>query len=423
MKTFHSLKIKTYLHETLNSSKGVIKKQRTLPVFKGRNIGWTKNLRCNWYKKNYQTIQTNTYILTINSPTIPKEIKIAYINEKIEQYIPNPLWCFKCQKFGHESVCNAHTICDKCGEKEPNHTTIDCKLNNKCATCGEDHPSYTRSCPVWKKEILTIKHTRNIPYPETRKIVEGYIKNKTYSQISPKSESKKGENYQKLISKLLQLGPKDCPKFIQEIKPILLKFSSNSTNPKRMTEHNPEKISQYIETNPSKQHPWEKSHNATGPDEILYEFLKQLPKILLQYLLQIFNNSWHSRNIPNSWKQATIIPIPKYARDITNPTNYQPIALTSCIFKTLEWMINNRLIWFLEKNKLITNLQTGFRKARSTIDHLILLKALIREAFAKKEHMTTIFFDIEKTYDTTGKYGIIRDLKNMGLKGRLPIFI
>ena len=116
--------------------------------------------------------------------------------------------------------------------------------------------------PVWKKEkeILTIKHTRNIPYPEARKIVEGYIKDKTYSQISPnnpKSESKNGENYQELISKLLQLGPQDWPKFIQEIKPILLKLSSNSTNPNPMTEHKPGKTSKYIETNPSKQPPKE----------------------------------------------------------------------------------------------------------------------------------------------------------------------
>ena len=102
-----------------------------------------------------------------------------------------------------------------------------------------------------------------------------------------------------------------------------------------------------------------KSHNTTPrPDEIPYEFLKQLPKISFQYLLQIFNNIRHSGNIPNSRKQATIIPI---------PTNYRLIALTSCICKTLERMITNRLIWFLEKNKLITNLQTGFRKARSTI--------------------------------------------------------
>ena len=39
------------------------------------------------------------------------------------------------------------------------------------------------------------------------------------------------------------------------------------------------------------------------------------------------------------------------------------------------------------------------------------------------EYMTAIFFDIEKAYDTMWIYGIIKDLKNMGLKVRLPIFI
>ena len=35
----------------------------------------------------------------------------------------------------------------------------------------------------------------------------------------------------------------------------------------------------------------------------------------------------------------------------------------------------------------------------------------------------SVFFDLEKAYDTTWKYGILKDLFDMGLKGRLPIFI
>ena len=191
MKIFHNLKIKIYPHKTLNSSKGVIRnrelsqcsREEILAELKKQGVTDIKRITI---KKDNQTIQTNTYILTFNSPTTPKEIKIGYINEKIEQYIPNPLQCFKCQKFGHHgSVCNGHTIC---GEGEPNHTTINCNLNNRCANCDEDHPSYTRSCPAWKKEkeILTIKHTRNIPYPEARKIVEGCIKKQNLFPNLPK---------------------------------------------------------------------------------------------------------------------------------------------------------------------------------------------------------------------------------------------
>ena len=55
-----------------------------------------------------------------------------------------------------------------------------------------------------------------------------------------------------------------------------------------------------------------KSHNtAVGPYEIHYEFLKQLPSCSLDFLLQAFNEVWVSGKFPTSWKQATIIPIPK----------------------------------------------------------------------------------------------------------------
>ena len=167
-----------------------------------------------------------------------------------------------------------------------------------------------------------------------------------------------------------------------------------------------------------------KSHNtAVGPDEIHYEFLKQLPSCSLDFLLQAFNEVWVNGTFPPSWKQATIIPIPKPGKDSTDPSNYRPIALTSCLCKTLERMINTRLIWFLESNGLITNFQCGFRSKRSTVDHLVRLETFVREAFIKKEHLTAVFFDLEKAYDTTWKYGIMRDLNDFGLKGRLPHFI
>ena len=35
----------------------------------------------------------------------------------------------------------------------------------------------------------------------------------------------------------------------------------------------------------------------------------------------------------------------------------------------------------------------------------------------------SIFFDLEKAYDTTWKYGILKDLFDMGLKGNLSTFI
>ena len=157
--------------------------------------------------------------------------------------------------------------------------------------------------------------------------------------------------------------------------------------------------------------------------DIHYQFLKHLPDTSLSVVLKTFNDIWETGNVPKSFKEATIIPIPKPGKDITNPNNYRPIALTSCICKTLERMINERLVWYLEKNNIITEFQSGFRHQRSTNDHLVRLETFIREAFIKKEHLVAVFFDLEKAYDTTWKYGKMNDLHEIGLKGRLPIFV
>ena len=168
----------------------------------------------------------------------------------------------------------------------------------------------------------------------------------------------------------------------------------------------------------------EKSHDsAVGPDEVHYSFLRQLPSKSLDLLLKLYNKIWINKIFPKTWEEATIIPIPKPGKDTSNPENYRPIALTSCLCKTFERIINNRLIWYLETNKLFSNSQCGYRKNRSCIDHITSLETFIREAFLQKQHVTTVFFDLEKAYDTTWRYGILQDLHNLGLRGRLPQFI
>ena len=160
------------------------------------------------------------------------------------------------------------------------------------------------------------------------------------------------------------------------------------------------------------------NHSAVGPDEVHNEFLKQLPDESVKYLLKLYNNIWVNGTFPETWRQSINVPIPKSGKDTSNPQNYRPITLTSCLCKTMEQMINSRLTWYLETNGLITNMQTGSRKRSGIIDYLIRL-----ETFIRKQHLTAVFCDLEKAYDTTWKYGILRDLYNLGLRGRLPMFI
>ena len=57
------------------------------------------------------------------------------------------------------------------------------------------------------------------------------------------------------------------------------------------------------------------------------------------------------------------------------------------------------------------------------MDRVVRLETSIQEAIIQKQPLVTIFFDLEKAYETIWRNGIMTDLYNMELKGRLPNFI
>ena len=121
-----------------------------------------------------------------------------------------------------------------------------------------------------------------------------------------------------------------------KIKPTLekkkIRFSSNNSE-----EYNePFTLTELVDS-------IKKSNNsAVSPDEI-HKFLKQLPDESVKYLLKLYNNIWVNSTFPETWRQSIIILIPKSGKDTLNPQNYWPIALTSCLCKMMEQMINSRL--------------------------------------------------------------------------------
>ena len=55
-------------------------------------------------KKDGAVIPTNTLFLTFNTAEQPKLIRVGCLQVKANLFVPNPLWCFGCNMFGHKSV-------------------------------------------------------------------------------------------------------------------------------------------------------------------------------------------------------------------------------------------------------------------------------------------------------------------------------
>ena len=189
---FFNMKVSVSEHRTLNTSKGIIK-DRTLKgetekdiceYLKSQGVIAVKRLTI---KKDHEVIETNTLLLTFNSITVPKTLRIFYQFVPVDIYVPNPLRCFNCQRFGHhESDCPIDycSVCEKCGTGGFHHLASACPNPVKCVNCGLNHLSRSNVCEVWKKEkeIMKIKVTRNLTYLEARKIVE-HTPETTFSTI------------------------------------------------------------------------------------------------------------------------------------------------------------------------------------------------------------------------------------------------
>ena len=159
------------------------------------------------------------------------------------------------------------------------------------------------------------------------------------------------------------------------------------------------------------------AHNtAPGPDHTHNSMLKNLPATALHFLLSLYNRIWLDHTLPDRWQEAIIIPIAKPGKDRSLSSSYRPISLTSCLCKIMERMVNRRLLWLLEHRNLLTNIQCGFRKHRSILD-LCSISTRISTSFALREHLVAVFFDHEKAYDTTWRYGILRPLHFWGFRG------
>ena len=120
-----------------------------------------------------------------------------------------------------------------------------------------------------------------------------------------------------------------------------------------------------------------------------------LPESALKLILLLFNEIWNSSIFPSEWYRVIQIPILKPDKDPTNPLSYRPISLTPTFSKLMERMVKQRLMWFMERNSILTPLQSGFRKNRSTVDQLLRLETDIQKGLVNKEY-TIVIFIMEK---------------------------
>ncbi|GBM60249.1 hypothetical protein AVEN_248528-1 [Araneus ventricosus] len=171
IKALGTIPISVTAHATLNHSKGVITCGELLNVSveeitRELSSQGVTHVRRITIRRDGQLLDTKHHI-TFHFPKLPEFIYAGFIKLPVRAYIPNPLRCFMCQRFGHSQGNCRGTL--TCAEKD--NDSKQCTAQEKCVNCKGDHIAYSRVCPRWQleKQITAVKE--QISYPEAHRKV------------------------------------------------------------------------------------------------------------------------------------------------------------------------------------------------------------------------------------------------------------
>ncbi|GFO04053.1 RNA-directed DNA polymerase from mobile element jockey [Plakobranchus ocellatus] len=123
-------------------------------------------------------------------------------------------------------------------------------------------------------------------------------------------------------------------------------------------------------------------------------------------LLNLFNRTWKSGELPRSWRTAVLVPVLKKGKLATAAESWRPISLISVISKTMKRMVNARLSHYLKQSACLDESQSGFQRHRTTVDQLVQFTQSVINAWQAKSHTVAVFVDLEKAYDRLWRTGL-----------------
>jgi len=134
----------------------------------------------------------------------------------------------------------------------------------------------------------------------------------------------------------------------------------------------------------------------------------------------LFNICFNIGIVPTLWSKSVICPIPKASTlDKRDPLSYRGISLAPAMYKLYCYILNNRLSLWTESNDKLSDEPNGFRKGRSTTDHILSLNTIIDTR--KKNRLSTYcaFIDFKKAYDSINRHLLWKRLYDVGVCGKM----
>ena len=161
-----------------------------------------------------------------------------------------------------------------------------------------------------------------------------------------------------------------------------------------------------------------RNNKSPGPDAVINEYLKSSINVMGHLYEKLFNLVFDTGIVPEAWLIGHIKPIYKNKGNESDPQNYRPITLLSCLGKVFTSILSCRLTHYADSIDLIKENQSGFRANYSTVDNMFVLYSLMELSFLKKKKMFCAFIDFKAAFDKVWRLGLWRKLLNDHISGK-----
>ena len=102
---------------------------------------------------------------------------------------------------------------------------------------------------------------------------------------------------------------------------------------------------------------------VSGLDCIPVVVLKNCEPEVSYILAELFNKYLKESCFSDCWKVLLVVPVFKNVGERSTAKNYRPVSLLSVVSKVFEKLVNNRIVDYLEKPGLFSDLQYVFRSS------------------------------------------------------------